>query len=180
MFDRTCNECGKTFQYPSHLRRHQQRKTPCALIVTQNDLSEKDRNKSHICHCCGRYYASQSSLNRHIKKFCKMALKEKLKSVAPITMPEKRGNTENCLQKQIKKCVFCLCFVSILQVLKKQMIVVLNYIFLQTTLYIVFVKNRLWILFIRSIEHIIDCSVSTTVSLNCRHIYDRTKCNVKI
>jgi len=35
-----CVHCGKGFKYRCHLIRHENRKTPCAPILEQEDLSE--------------------------------------------------------------------------------------------------------------------------------------------
>jgi len=61
-----CDLCGKTFDTPSRLRRHQNRKTTCIPIITSG-------GGSYICRYCGRSYATKHSLNRHVRKSCKIA-----------------------------------------------------------------------------------------------------------
>lgn len=64
-----CTQCRKQFKYPSDLQRHLQRKKPCAPILDR-DGQEKD---GHVCRYCGRDFSSQTSMYRHIRKYCKIA-----------------------------------------------------------------------------------------------------------
>jgi DNA-directed RNA polymerase subunit RPC12/RpoP len=73
MVDRTCSRCGKAFRFPAHLREHQARKRPCADIVEPEDLSETDRDKPYPCKYCGRRFATQVSMCRHVRQACKIA-----------------------------------------------------------------------------------------------------------
>ena len=66
MIDRTCDTCGKVFQLPCHLKRHKQRKTPCDPIVVPSDGTTS-------CRYCGRSFASEISMYRHVRKSCKIA-----------------------------------------------------------------------------------------------------------
>lgn len=70
--DRKCARCEKEFQSPSHLRRHEQRKTPCALIIESHELPQDLQEKMFGCKFCGRRYASQPGLSRHLKT-CRIA-----------------------------------------------------------------------------------------------------------
>jgi hypothetical protein len=73
MADRTCELCGKVFRYPKYLREHQKRKTPCAPIVARDDLPEKEQEKPHPCRYCGRRFASETSMYRHVRNTCAIA-----------------------------------------------------------------------------------------------------------
>lgn len=53
--DRTCDLCGKAFKYPSHLKKHKGRKTPC--------------DQSFDCDTCNKSYNSRQGLWKH-KKNC--------------------------------------------------------------------------------------------------------------
>lgn len=87
-----CGRCGMRFQYPSHLRRHLKRATPCPpekSLMGQKILLEKlDKSitKQFVCHQCGTSYSYQKSLNRHVKECSKsiifdtlLELKEEMK-----------------------------------------------------------------------------------------------------
>lgn len=76
MADRTCELCGAVFQIPALLKRHQQRKTPCASILDEEDLPESKRNDPNRCKFCGRVYASRASLLQHMRKNCKIIPRE--------------------------------------------------------------------------------------------------------
>lgn len=68
---RKCEQCGREFRFPSGLRKHLDRKTPCALIVTQ---APPDPN---TCRFCGRTYSRADTLLRHIRTTCKIAPNER-------------------------------------------------------------------------------------------------------
>ena len=75
--DRTCQKCSKIFTKPCFLKAHLQRKTPCAPIVDNpEDLTEADQAKPHPCKYCGRRFASQVSMGRHVRQTCKIANSE--------------------------------------------------------------------------------------------------------
>lgn len=65
------------FRRAYDLRRHMNRKTPCAVVVSAAELTAKDIEKAYTCHHCGRRYATHSGLSRHIHKSCKVLAKEK-------------------------------------------------------------------------------------------------------
>lgn len=67
--DRTCPKCGKVFQRPYLLKNHQKRKTPCDLIIDA-------ANGNNACRYCGRSFATQISMYRHIRQTCKVANSE--------------------------------------------------------------------------------------------------------
>jgi hypothetical protein len=69
MADRTCEKCGLVCARPSDLRKHRERKTPCAPIVD----ARSDTEGRSECRYCGRTFASVQSMNRHIRKNCKIA-----------------------------------------------------------------------------------------------------------
>ena len=73
MADRTCARCGKVFDIPCHLRRHQKRKTPCAPIVEATDLPEGDQQKPFGCKFCGRKFSTEPSMWKHVRTACKIA-----------------------------------------------------------------------------------------------------------
>lgn len=73
MADRTCPRCGKGFGKPFLLRRHLQRKTPCALIVERHELPVAERAKPFPCQFCGHRFTSPSGLCTHIKQSCRVA-----------------------------------------------------------------------------------------------------------
>ena len=73
MADRTCPNCDRKFQYPRDLKIHLNRKTPCAPIINNTDLSEEQQAKPYDCRYCGRRYATQPGLSRHVKQTCQIA-----------------------------------------------------------------------------------------------------------
>ncbi len=75
MCDTTCNKCEKKFQFPSQLRVHQQRKTPCG--PKEGAVAGKYR-----CRHCARDFTSDTAMYRHIRVSCKIA-KTAVPEVAP-------------------------------------------------------------------------------------------------
>jgi hypothetical protein len=71
MADRKCQRCGKTFQLPYLLQRHQARKTPCEPIL--DTPREAGGDPAHRCKYCGRAFASKQSAYRHMRQSCKIA-----------------------------------------------------------------------------------------------------------
>ena len=70
MADRVCTKCGEVFDFPSRLRRHQQRKTPCSPIV--GNLQPEDLDKKHECRFCRRRFATPSGMCSHVRTSCKI------------------------------------------------------------------------------------------------------------
>lgn len=73
MADRTCDKCGKVFPFPSHLKQHMRRKTPCSVIVEKHELPVAEQAKPHACKFCGHRFTWSSGLYGHIKNTCKIA-----------------------------------------------------------------------------------------------------------
>ena len=67
-----CEKCGVVFRDVYNLRRHAQRKKPCDPIIDRGDAGA-DATQSNVCRYCGRDFASETSMNRHIRKYCKIA-----------------------------------------------------------------------------------------------------------
>jgi len=65
--NRTCAICDRIFRVPAHLRRHQERKTPCAPIILNAPEAKT------TCPHCGREFASRQSMQRHVRQTCKIA-----------------------------------------------------------------------------------------------------------
>ena len=74
--DRTCHKCNKTFTKPCLLKAHLARKTPCTPITDINELPPSDQAKKHPCKYCGRRFATQISMCRHVRQSCKIANSE--------------------------------------------------------------------------------------------------------
>jgi hypothetical protein len=68
-----CDICGKAFAQSRDLKKHKERKTPCAHILDAEDLAEDKKKNPYKCRFCGRTYAQTSSLSRHMKQNCKIA-----------------------------------------------------------------------------------------------------------
>ena len=76
-----CAKCGKEFAKNAWLKRHLERKTPCAPILEKEDLPEEaledpalDQKK---CRFCGRVFSSYTSMRRHVREACRIAPNEK-------------------------------------------------------------------------------------------------------
>jgi hypothetical protein len=67
LLDRTCDKCGKVFDYPANLRTHKDRVRPCTVVETANPAQTM-----HKCQHCDRPFASRPSMLRHIRQYCKM------------------------------------------------------------------------------------------------------------
>lgn len=61
-----CEICKKTFKYPSLLKAHQKRKTPCVFLSSEEVLA-KTLNK---CIHCGKTYSTSKNLQKHINVVC--------------------------------------------------------------------------------------------------------------
>lgn len=74
--DRTCPKCLKTFRYPSLLRKHERRKTPCTPIldVVRHQLDEESPRPTPgglwACDKCHRTFARRTTLQRHRTQTC--------------------------------------------------------------------------------------------------------------
>jgi ribonuclease D len=102
MAERTCEKCGKVFPYPRDLRKHQERKTPCSLIVDESELSATELQKKYDCDLCGRKFSSQSSASRHIRQRCKATNLEDEGSLH-IDDPPRRTMTMEAMQAMLEK-----------------------------------------------------------------------------
>jgi hypothetical protein len=74
--DVVCPKCGVDQKFPSILKRHLSRKTPCAPIVLPEELSGADRAKKYGCKYCGRTFTTATSMYRHVRLRCKIANNE--------------------------------------------------------------------------------------------------------
>lgn len=83
-----CRQCGRHFDFPSQLRRHEQRKTPCSKVLAA------PQSAASVCHYCGRSFATRQGLYQHTKHHCRAA---KLQ----ITAPTERGPTVQELAEEI-------------------------------------------------------------------------------
>lgn len=67
-----CDRCGKDFEIPSRLKRHQSRTTPCGVVI-EDELPEHKKEYKHKC-VCGRPFANEQMLHTH-EKTCSYAKK---------------------------------------------------------------------------------------------------------
>ena len=81
MADRTCIACGKIFTKPWELQRHFNRKTPCAPILDDEDLPPETREDPDLdrkkCRFCGRVFATNDSMRRHVRTACRIVPNER-------------------------------------------------------------------------------------------------------
>jgi len=81
MADRTCNLCGKEFTKPFWLRKHFERKTSCALIISKEDLPQEVLDdpdlEQKLCRFCGRVFSNYTSMRRHVRGSCNIAPNKK-------------------------------------------------------------------------------------------------------
>lgn len=73
MSDRTCEKCGAVFAAPCRLRRHMQRKTPCAPIAKTHDLPVAEQKRPMVCKFCNHRFTSRQGLSYHMRHTCKIA-----------------------------------------------------------------------------------------------------------
>jgi len=75
-----CDRCSKIFNRAYHLNRHLRKKKPCKYTnihedtqtsTNSEDDSKTNEKKSYVCMHCEKNFASNSSMNRHIRLFCK-------------------------------------------------------------------------------------------------------------
>ncbi len=71
--DRTCAKCGKAFDKPAYLRRHQGRKTPCAPLVPAGGGGPAPNLEARTCRHCGRVFAARDGMQRHVRVYCRLA-----------------------------------------------------------------------------------------------------------
>ncbi len=65
--DRKCLKCGRSFRYPSGLRKHNRRKTPCGTLP----ISPPDGINIKQCCQCGRTFSTVGTLQRHKRINCR-------------------------------------------------------------------------------------------------------------
>ena len=103
--DKACSKCGKSFATNQALQRHLNRKTPCALIVDDRDLSEEKKDNPNKCKFCGRTFVTSTSMRRHIRTTCKIAPREgntegMEKLYLHVLQRQKRLEEENAAMKE--------------------------------------------------------------------------------
>lgn len=91
MAQTTCAKCGREFKYPCHLRRHEQRKTPCAILP-------QELAPAHACPNCKRSFAQKSSLYRHVREYCPAKGQLPAPVVAVAAQPEQAAGAETAKQ----------------------------------------------------------------------------------
>lgn len=100
MADRLCTQCGRTFAAPYLLRRHRERKTPCAPIVSTHELSPAEQQRPHVCRFCNHRFASRSGLSRHVKYTCQIAGSEAgMEKLYEHTLKQRLAEQELQMQK---------------------------------------------------------------------------------
>jgi hypothetical protein len=67
-----CERCGASFPKNQGLTKHKERKTPCTLILENEDLPEEKRDSPNRCKFCGRVFSTRSNMQAHMKKACKI------------------------------------------------------------------------------------------------------------
>lgn len=72
-----CEICKKTFKYPSLLKTHQKRKTPCVFLSSEEVLA-KSLNE---CIHCGKRYSTPKNLQKHINLVCNVKTKHDAASI---------------------------------------------------------------------------------------------------
>ena len=68
-----CTLCNKTFANLCWLKRHERRKTPCAVIVEPRPIQDDMAKAKFPCKYCNRTYASNATMRRHIRETCTIA-----------------------------------------------------------------------------------------------------------
>lgn len=72
MAKHVCAKCGAKFDFPSKLRRHMERKTPCAPIIDAEDMTAEYRARKYNCRFCGRRFRTQTACLNHVQNSCKI------------------------------------------------------------------------------------------------------------
>jgi hypothetical protein len=68
-----CERCDRAFADNTHLKRHLNRKTPCAPVIDAEDLTEEQKSNPNKCKFCGRTFSTYVSMRRHIRQSCQIA-----------------------------------------------------------------------------------------------------------
>lgn len=76
MADRTCAQCGRVFRYPSDLRSHLQRKTPCSSASAAPAVPEL--HSGHPCPECSQTFTTVGSLRRHMRRSAHVGASDEL------------------------------------------------------------------------------------------------------
>ena len=72
-----CQKCGKESTDASNYRKHLARKTPCTLVLEDDDLTDEQKDNPNKCKHCGRVFTRHTSMVAHMKKACKAARSDK-------------------------------------------------------------------------------------------------------